>query len=490
MKEQKPTILIVDDEADIRSLIKGILEDEGYHTVTAANAKQSYEAMTQHKPDLVILDIWLQNSDQDGIEILTSMRRDNQTLPVIMISGHGTIETAVSSIKQGAYDFIEKPFKSDRLILMIRRALETASLVRENIVLKKIAGKKMDLSLTGKSSAIQSVRQLIERFAPTNSRVLITGEPGTGKEMTARLMHKHSKRTERPFLILNCATMQPGDLEPMLFGAEATGSEARTLGLLERAHGGSLFFDEVADMPLETQGKIVRVIQEQTFLRVGGVEPVHVDVRIFASTNRNLEELVESGRFRKDLFYRLNVVPLHMPCLRERVQDIPELVHTFGRELAEESGLPNKEFAPSVLSVMQSYDWPGNIRQLKNAVEWMMIMSGPSQSLIDTHYLPPDLQHSVALSGRNDKSEPLKSQPGSFSSELLTQPLREAREEFERFYLLAQIKRFEGNVSKTAKFVGMERSALHRKLKSLNVTTALEDDDAATNVTEITRKAV
>ena len=496
MTERSKDILIIDDEADIRALIQGILEDEGYTIRTASNAAQAREKVAEQCPDLMILDIWLQGSDQDGVELLELFKNQHPNLPIIMISGHGTIETAVSSIKLGAYDFIEKPFKSDRLILMIRRALETAELRQENSVLKELAARTSEFSLSGTSPAIQAVRQMIERVSATNSRILITGEPGTGKEIVARIIHRNSERGKAPFLVVNCANLQPDTLEVELFGREATEDQPAVTGLLERANGATLFFDEVSDMPLETQGKLVRVIQEQNFHRVGGTAPVSVDVRILASSNRDLVKLVEHGGFRKDLYYRLNVVPIEMPCLRERLQDLPELVQNISEELCAQSGMASKTFTPDLLGVMQTYDWPGNIRQLKNAIEWILIMSGPDCHTIGMAYLPPDLQtlrpaassgvtkksslNGAANSNANERGAGQGDEIGAretfFPSDLLTKPLREAREFFERHYLLAQIKRFEGNVSQTAKFVGMERSALHRKLKLLQVNTNGDPD--------------
>jgi two-component system, NtrC family, nitrogen regulation response regulator NtrX len=467
MNDKKTDVLIIDDEADIRTLIQGILEDEGYASRTAATSEEAYEQINLKVPNLIILDIWLQNSQDDGIQILKKVRERYPHIPVIMISGHGTIETAVSTIKHGAYDFIEKPFKTDRLILMVRRALEAAELRRENAALKEITKKKMDMSLNGKSHAIQGVRQLVERVGSTNSRVLITGEPGTGKEMVARLLHKHSQRAEGPFLVMNCAMMHPERIEEELMGVEGGDDQISVVGMLERANGGTLLFDEISDMPLETQGKIVRIIQEQTFRRIGGGAPIKVDIRFLASTHRDLSEMIEKQTFRKDLYYRLNVVPLHMPRLKDRIQDLPELVSAFSAELAVESGIPPKEFSSSVIDIMKSYAWPGNIRQLKNAIEWMMIMSGPNCKVIDTEFLPPDL--SFSHKGDVSKGQKISLPQQVMSADILSLSLREAREEFERQYLLSQINRFDGNVSKTAKFVGMERSALHRKLKMLQV---------------------
>lgn len=470
MTDKEKKILVVDDEADIRSLISGILEDEGYAVASAANSQKTFEHLETNIPDLVILDIWLQNSELDGVEILKVLRKRYPDMPVIMISGHGTIETAVSSIKIGAYDFIEKPFKSDRLILMIRRALEAAELKKENTSLKEIAGQKGNVSLTGKSQAIQGVRQMIERVAQTNSRVMITGEPGTGKETAARLIHKISGRQKRPIIIVNCATMHPDHIEEEIFGVEKGGEILH--GLFEQANGGTLLFDEISDMPMETQGKLVRILQEQTFNRVGGNKQISVDIRFLAASNRNLEDLIERGTFRKDLYYRLNVVPLHMPRLKDRIQDVPELVKIFAKEIESQSGLMPKTFTPKLMSALQSYEWPGNIRQLRNAIEWMMIMSGPQTSRICVEFLPQNLGYAQSQKSDVNTKTSIQMMP-----EIMSKPLREAREEFERHYLLSQIKKFDGNISKTAKFVGMERSALHRKLKLLQVTNSQENGE-------------
>lgn len=443
-------ILIVDDEADIREIIQGILEDEGYITRQAANADQAYERLGERLPDLVILDIWLQNSVHDGLQILGNIKKDYPHLPVVMISGHGNIETAVSAIKQGAYDFIEKPFKADRLLLLMERALETASLKRENERLKRKAQGPSDL--VGDSAPMTSLRNALARIAASNSRVLITGEAGTGKDIAARTIHKLSRRAQGPFVALNCAIMHPERLESELFGVEG---DADKIGVLERADKGTLFLDEVADMPLETQGKIVRVLQEQRFNRVGGQVPVEVDVRIIASSNRDLNKHMEEGHFRQDLFYRLNVVPVNMPPLRDRTQDIPQLAAYFAGLYSEQTGLPVCRFADSTVAIMQAYKWPGNVRQLRNVIEWVMIM-GATDEPVQPGQLPPELVE--APSGAIEST-----------GNMMALPLREAREMFEKEYLESQIRRFSGNISKTAQFVGMERSALHRKMKQLGI---------------------
>src|SRR5690348_10429772 len=366
-------ILIVDDEADIRMLIAGVLKDEGYATREAGDSGEALAAIQTRQPTLVILDIWLQGSELDGIAILRQLRAEMPSVPVVMISGHGTIETAVEAIKIGAYDFIEKPFKSDRLLLLVARAIEAAQLRRENAELKLRAGGELDL--VGASPAINHLRQQIERVAPTGSRVLITGAPGSGKEVVGRLLHARSRRAAGPFVAVNCATMRPDSLEIELFGCEGgNGSGPRKIGTFERAHGGTLFLDEVADMPLETQGKIVRALQEQTFERVGGSR-VKVDVRVIASTNRDLPSDIATGRFREDLYYRLAVVPLVVPPLRERAEDIPELARHLMMRAAEAARVPLRVFGEDAMAALQAYEWPGNVRQLRNAIDWVLIMT-------------------------------------------------------------------------------------------------------------------
>lgn len=452
-------ILIVDDEADIRQLISDILEDEGYRTRMAANSDEAFDVVATRLPHLVIQDIWLQGSRLDGLQILDRMKHDHPNLPVVMISGHGTIEMAVSSIQRGAYDFVEKPFKTDRLLLLVKRAIEDANLRKENAELRLRGGPETDL--TGNSPAITYLRQSIEKVAPTGSRVLITGPAGSGKEVVARMVHARSRRSNGPFVVLNCATMHPDRLELELFGSESEqeGNGGRKIGTFEQAHGGTLLLDEVADMPLETQGKIVRVLQDQTFERLGGRRRVEVDVRVIASTNRDLEHEMQEGRFRQDLYYRLNVVPLRVPSLRERRDDVPHLISYFLTRAAEQAGLPVRQISDDVIAALQVYEWPGNVRQLRNLAEWMLIMApGDAREPIRIESLPPEISATAPAVTRLDKG-----------SEIMNLALREARELFEREYLMAQVNRFGGNISKTAAFVGMERSALHRKLKSLGV---------------------
>lgn len=450
-------ILIVDDEADIRELISGILEDEGYSTRRAKDSDEALAAITDRRPSMVILDIWLQGSRMDGLEVLANAKRQHPELPIVIISGHGNIETAVAAIKRGAYDYIEKPFKADRLVLIVQRALETSKLRRENRELRERSAYGTDL--IGRSSTINHLRQQIEKVAPTNSRIMISGPSGAGKELTARVLHAVSLRANGPFVAVNAVAMAPDRVENEFFGTEENSGQPRKVGALEEAHGGTLYIDEIADMPLETQGKLLRVLVEQKFQRVGGGPKVQVDVRVVSSTSRDLEREMASGRFRQDLFHRLNVVPLKVPSLSERREDVPELIEYFVRQIAMSTGLPPRRIGDDAMAVLQSYDWPGNVRQLRNIIERLMIMTGGDPEVVITAaMLPDDIGSNVPLS------------PNSAGGEhLMSLPLRDAREIFEREYLMAQINRFGGNISRTAEFVGMERSALHRKLRALGV---------------------
>jgi len=451
-------ILVVDDEADIRLLIKGILNDEGLAVREAGSSDETIQKIAARKPNLVILDIWLQGSAMDGMQILAYLRKEYPDLPVIMISGHGNIETAVAAIRIGAYDFIEKPFKADRLILQVQHALDAARLKRENIELKFRAG--ADYELIGKSTSINQVRQTIERVAPTGSRVMITGPSGTGKEIVARVMHAHSRRGQGPFVVINCATTRPDQLDLELFGTEgAANGGSRKVGVFEQAHGGTLYLDEVGDMPVETQSKIVRVLQEQAFTRIGGNTRVEVDVRVVASSSQDLQAELQAGNIRQDLYYRLSVVPIKIPALSERREDIPLLANHFLARAAEVSGTAQRMLGEDAMAALQAYTWPGNVRQLRNAMEWLLIMApGEASEPIRAEQLPPEVNSATPNVLRWEKG-----------GEIMGLPLRDAREMFEREYLLAQVTRFGGNISRTANFIGMERSALHRKLKLLGV---------------------
>jgi two-component system, NtrC family, nitrogen regulation response regulator NtrX len=454
-------ILIIDDEADIRELVAGILQDEGYETRLAHNSDAALSEIALRKPSMVILDIWLQGSKLDGLDLLLEIKQLHPTLAVVIISGHGNIETAVAAIKRGAYEYIEKPFNADRLVLVVERALETTRLKRENEDLRGRSG--LDQELVGNSAAMRQLRQLLKKIAPTNSRVLITGPMGSGKEMTARSMHAISQRANGAFVVLSAATMAPERMEEELFGIEYGQDQSPRIGALEEAHGGTLYIDEIADMPLETQGKVLRVLLEQTFQRVGGSKKVKVDARIITSTSRDLDALINEQKFREDLYHRLGVVPVHVPSLGERREDIPELIDSFAKSYSIACGQPQRRFSNDAIAVLQTRKWPGNVRELRNNVERVMILaSGDPQEEISAVMLPNDV--------------PSEKASGGFGGEhLLTLPLREARETFERDYIAAQLSRFGGNISRTSTFIGMERSALHRKIKMLGLTTRDEE---------------
>lgn len=455
----KTDILVIDDEKDITNLVSDILKDEGFSPRVANRSDNALAALAERVPAAIILDIWLQGSELDGLGILEIVQKKYPEVPVIMISGHGNIETAVSSIKMGAYDYIEKPFSAERLLIILNRALEHAKLKTENIELR-LRGKP-ESTLNGNSAAIINVKQTVEKVAPTNSRVLITGEQGVGKEVIARVIHGKSNRAQGPFVVLNAASISTQRVDEELFGIEDSNPNggAEKLGLFERAHGGTLFIDEVADMHLETQSRILRALQEQNFTRVRGSNRVEVNVRVIAATKKDLQKEMESGNFREDLYYRLNVVPMRMPSLRERREDIPELCQHFTKRAAELSGLTPRPIAEDAMAVLQSYSWPGNVRHLRNIMERLLIMaSGSQDEPITADMLPPELYENSFNLSRSD-----------LSSDIMSMPLREAREMFEKQYLAAQINRFGGNISKTSQFVGMERSALHRKLKMLGI---------------------
>ncbi|KQN26163.1 AAA family ATPase [Sphingomonas sp. Leaf33] len=453
-------ILVVDDEYDIRELVAGVLEDEGYDTRLAADSDAALEAIATRRPSLVLLDVWLQGSRLDGLDLLDEIKRRDPSIPVLVISGHGNIDTAVAAIRRGASDFIEKPFEAERLLLLVERATETERLRREIASLRASAGREDDL--TGSSASINGVRATLKRVASTGSRVLISGSAGVGKEVAARLLHGWSGRANAPFVIVSAARMTPERVEEELFGVEEGGDLVRP-GLLEQAHGGTLFLDEIADMPIATQARILRVLTDQSFTRVGGTRVVKVDVRVVSATARDLQNEIAEGRFREDLYYRLNVVPVVIPSLAERREDIPPLVDHFVAHYASERRVPTPEVAADAMVALQSYEWPGNVRQLRNVVERTIILApGNRIGRIDLDLLPPEVL------GRSDGE-------GGGSAAIMGAPLREARESFEREYLRIQIRRFSGNISRTASFIGMERSALHRKLKLLGITETRDD---------------
>jgi two-component system, NtrC family, nitrogen regulation response regulator NtrX len=448
-------ILIVDDEEDIRELVAGILSDEGHGTRTAKDADEALASIAARRPHLVFLDIWLQGSRLDGLQVLEAIQKQHASLPVVMISGHGNIETAVTAIRMGAYDFIEKPFKADRLVLVAERALEAFQLRRELSALRQRAGAQD--RIVGSSLAAHQLQQMIAKVAPVNSRVLITGAPGVGKELTARCIHESSARAGAPFVVINAATITPENMETELFGLEGPNGVQKT-GALEEAHGGTLFLDEIADMPKDTQAKFLRVLVDQSFQRVGGAQRVEVDVRIISSSARDLGFAIDEGLLREDLFHRLAVVPIRVPSLAERREDIPQLIEYFMESMSTASGMPRRKVSEDALAVLQLHDWPGNIRQLRNNVERLMILNSGDAAEITAEMLPPDVGELVPSTPAGVRGE-----------KLMSLPLREAREVFEREYLIAQLNRFSGNISRTAEFIGMERSALHRKLKSLSI---------------------
>jgi two-component system nitrogen regulation response regulator NtrX len=448
-------VLVVDDEADIRELVAGVLEDEGYAVRSAADSGGALDAIDDRRPSLVLLDVWLQGSKLDGLQLLEQIKRRDPTLPVLMISGHGNLDTAVAAIREGAVDFIEKPFKADRLLHLVGRATETDRLRRENATLRQQVGP--DDQLDGTSVAINTVRATLKRVAPTGSRVMITGPAGVGKEIAARMIHNWSPRAAAPFIVLSAAMMSPERVEEELFGSEQNGVSRP--GLLEQAHGGTLFLDEIADMPPTTQAKILRVLTDQSYTRVGGQRPVKVDVRVLSATSRNLADEISAGRFREDLYYRLNVVPVRLPPLRERREDIPELVGHFLARFAAERRIQTPELSREAMAALQAHDWPGNVRQLRNIIERTLILTpGDQIGCIEVDLLPLEILESQGSAG-----------VGGPSLAIMGSPLREARESFEREYLKIQIRRFSGNISRTASFIGMERSALHRKLKALGL---------------------
>ncbi len=451
-------ILIVDDERDIRELISDILKDEGFTTRLAGDSEAAMAEMNKEAPSLMILDIWLKDSHMDGIDILKEVKRDNPDVPVIIISGHGNIETAVAAIKLGAYDFVEKPFNIDQLMVVVTRAMETSRLRRENSELRR--KDVTTAEMVGSSQAFRNLKAQLDKVTKSNGRVMLTGPAGSGKEIAARYIHANSDRAEGPFASVNSASIEPDRMEEVLFGRESTGRGIEP-GLLEQAHGGVIFFDEIADMPVGTQSKILRVLTDQQFQRVGGADNVRVDLRVISSSTRDLDVEVENGTFRQELFHRLNVVPIDVPALAERREDIPELASHFIEAFNKSQGLPLRELSDEAVAMLQTMSWPGNVRQLKNVIERVLIL-GDGKGDISASEIP----------GSQSEGEEPEDGRVVLSGSLATLPLREAREMFEREYLLTQINRFGGNISRTAGFVGMERSALHRKLKSLNVVTS------------------
>lgn len=462
-------ILIIDDERDIRELIADILKDEGYATRAVGNADACMAAIEEDPPGLMILDIWLKDSNMDGIDILVRVKRERPEIPIVIISGHGNIEIAVAAIKQGAYDFIEKPFNIDQLLVVVKRAMEAASLRRENAELRRQGPAASEM--LGNSPAMKALRGQLDKVTKSNGRIMLSGPAGSGKEIAARYIHANSNRAAGPFVSVNSAAIEPDRMEEVLFGREGPDKSVEK-GLLEQADGGVIFFDEVADMPLGTQSKILRVLVDQQFHRVGGSGNINVDLRVISSSTGNLEQAVEDGRLRQELYHRLNVVPIEVPSLAERREDIPHLAKAFIAQFNETQGLPNRALSEEAEALLQTMVWPGNVRQLRNVIERVLILGNDSQE--------------ISASELPNQDAPSEAETGVLvSGALATLPLREARELFEREYLMAQINRFGGNISRTAAFVGMERSALHRKLKSLNVVTTSRAGARVARVEEV-----
>ncbi|MDP1528468.1 MAG: sigma-54 dependent transcriptional regulator [Rhodoferax sp.] len=470
MRSTGADILVVDDEADIRELVSGLLEDEGHAVRVASNSDEALAAIRARRPSLALLDIWMQGGGLDGLELLDVIKELDPDLPVVMISGHGNIETAVTALQRGAYDFIEKPFKSDRLVVVVQRALEATSLKRENRRLRaQVAAPN---AFIGRSAAAQTLRSTVAKVAPANSRVLISGPPGSGKELVARQIHEASARSKGEFVAIAAAGMTPERLDLELFGEEGHDGRPRKIGVFERAHNGTLYLDDVGDMPRESQSRVLRVLVEQRFRRVGGEQDVQVDIRVVTSTSRDLKAEIADGRFREDLFHRLNVVPIRVPALSERREDIQELIDYFIDTLSASQGLTKRRLGDDAIAVLQVHPWPGNVRQLRNNVERLLIMAtGDPDEPIGADMLPQEATNANST--------------GTLGGErIIALPLREAREVFEREYLAAQIMRFGGNISRTAAFIGMERSALHRKLKSLGVSPSRGGEEETEEVVE------
>jgi len=470
MRSTGADILVVDDEADIRDLVSGLLEDEGHAVRVASNSDEALAAIRARKPSLALLDIWMQGGGLDGLELLDVIKELDPDLPVVMISGHGNIETAVTALQRGAYDFIEKPFKSDRLVVVVQRALEATSLKRENRRLR--AQVAAPSGFIGRSAAAQALRSTVAKVAPANSRVLISGPPGSGKELVARQIHEASARSRGEFVAIAAAGMTPERLDLELFGEEGHDGRPRKIGVFERAHNGTLYLDDVGDMPRESQSRVLRVLVEQRFRRVGGEQDVQVDIRVVTSTSRDLKQEIAEGRFREDLFHRLNVVPIRVPALSERREDIHELIDYFIDTLSASQGLTRRRMGDDAIAVLQVHPWPGNVRQLRNNVERLLILAtGDPDEPISADMLPSEATNANST--------------GTLGGErIIALPLREAREVFEREYLAAQIMRFGGNISRTAAFIGMERSALHRKLKSLGVSPSRGGEEDIEEVVE------
>jgi len=437
-------ILIIDDEIDISESIVAILTDEGFSCDSASNSNEAIQLIDINKYDLIILDVWLNDPEYDGIKLLKFIKKKDLKIPIIIISGHGSIDMAVEAIKEGAYEFVEKPFKSERLILSVSRALEVNLIREENKELKEISFSKD--KLIGTSSIAIKIKDIISKVAPTASRLLITGESGTGKDLVAKEIHLNSLYKDGPFIVINASLLEPEGIENELFGVELNGLIKHT-GFFEKANKGTLYIDEVGEMPIQTQIKILRVLTDQSFTRMGGDKIINIETRIIASSTKDLLLAIQNNQFRKDLYHRLNVVELNLPKLVDRLEDLDELINYFTKNFCKENGVSNKNINSKIKDKYLHYDWPGNIRELKNNVERELIIG-------EKH----DLSNNNVLNSAFDQKN------------VISMPIKNAREAFEKNYLSSQLKRFNGNISKTASFIGMERSALHRKLKQLKIT--------------------
>jgi len=446
-------ILVVDDNADIRQLISGILKDKGFVVRLAANYDQALLEINKKLPDVAVIDVKLDKGDNDGIELLVHIKKIGENVPVIMISGHANVQMAVDSLKLGAFEFIQKPFSSERLINFINRAIENVELKKDNIALENKLFHSYDI--IGKSQSIEKIKNLINKLKNAESRIFISGPAGSGKELVARQIHKQSLRSKRPFVVVNGALLNPEKYELELFGSENS-NETINYGFFEKAKGGTLLIDEVTEIPLETQAKILRVLIDQKFSRVNGSKEVNVNVRIISTSSKNVRAEVDKGNFREDLYHRLNVVPIFLPPLKDRSEDIPSLLNYFSKKIAELNGI-NETKLDTNFDLFYKYDWPGNVRELRNLVERISILS-LNEKVNNINQLVQDSLFQKNTSPDSDSYE-----------SVLTYPLKEAREKFEKNYLTSQLKKYKGNISKTAEFIGMERSALHRKLKSLGI---------------------
>ncbi len=454
------TILVVDDENDICEMVAEILRDEGYNTIIANSYEKATEIFKNQNITLLITDIWMNNNTNAGLELLSWSKKYDEFIPVIMMSGHGNIETAMKAAKNGAYDFIEKPFKSERLVLLVEKAIKERNLKIKVSGFELTENKRM--KLVGSSSIFKNIKQQLNKISQTNSRVLISGPSGSGKELIARWIHKKSKRNSFPFIIASCATLSPERVEQVLFGwnekIKDDNSNQSSIGLFEQANNGTLFFDEICDLPIETQGKLVQAIQDQSFYKLGSNKKINVDVRVISASNKNLIKTMEEGFLRQDLFYRLSVAPIEVPALNKRGEDINDLVEYFLKCISQELGSNYLNISSETMVLLKNYHWPGNVRQLKNIIEWLIIMYGSQENLsILPSHLPPEIL------GYDEK----KKNDNIVNNFSLS--LKDARKNFEADYLNEQLKRFKGNIAKTSTFIGMDRSALHRKLKELNI---------------------